>query len=94
MRRNTVKAMNSDDIRKGASDGMDAVVDQFQDATEHVENAFQRGKEQLAELQKQGLETARDAAKSADKFVRERPWEAVGIAAALGLVAGLLIRRR
>lgn len=73
---------------------MDAVVDEFESATESMEGAFKRGKEQLAEWQKQGLEGAREAAQTADKFVRERPWEAVGIAAAVGLVAGLLIRRR
>lgn len=86
--------MNAEQIRQDTNEGMDALVNQFGDATQNMESAFKRGKEQLAEWQKQGLDTAREAAQSADKFVRERPWEAVGIAAAVGLVAGLLIRRR
>jgi ElaB/YqjD/DUF883 family membrane-anchored ribosome-binding protein len=37
---------------------------------------------------------AREAAGEADKFVRGNPWQAVGIAAAVGLVLGVLISRR
>jgi ElaB/YqjD/DUF883 family membrane-anchored ribosome-binding protein len=44
--------------------------------------------------EKQGAECARDAARQADQFVHDKPWQAVGIAAAVGLVAGLLISRR
>ena len=36
----------------------------------------------------------RDAIAAGDGYVRERPWQAVGIAAAAGLLVGLLIRRR
>ena len=35
-----------------------------------------------------------DAAKATDAMVREHPWEAVGIAATVGLVLGLLMQRR
>lgn len=37
---------------------------------------------------------AKTAAKSADRYVRENPWGAVGIAAALGAFTGLLLARR
>jgi ElaB/YqjD/DUF883 family membrane-anchored ribosome-binding protein len=40
------------------------------------------------------VQYSREAAQQTDKYVRENPWQAVGIAAAVGLVAGLLIRRR
>ena len=53
-----------------------------------------RVKEQLQAWEKQALECSKDAAKSADQFVHDKPWQAVGIAAAVGLVAGLLINRR
>ncbi len=51
-------------------------------------------------LQEAGLELAslQDAAtaqvKAADEFVHEHPWESIGIAAAVGLVVGLLVARR
>lgn len=37
---------------------------------------------------------ARDAAKATDLYVHENPWTAIGIGAGVGLVAGLLLRRR
>ncbi len=90
----TLKAMNAEDIRQNTEDGFDATVDQFESARDRVQDAFEQGKEQLVELQKQALQCTREAAESADKFVKDKPWQAIGIAAAVGLVAGLLIRRR
>ena len=37
---------------------------------------------------------ARTAAKGADKFVRENPWQAIAIGAALGLLLGVTLARR
>jgi ElaB/YqjD/DUF883 family membrane-anchored ribosome-binding protein len=37
---------------------------------------------------------ARDSARAADRYVRERPWQAVGISAGVGLLIGLLAGRR
>jgi ElaB/YqjD/DUF883 family membrane-anchored ribosome-binding protein len=86
--------MNAEELNQKAADGLDTVVDQFGDAAEHVEGAMQKAKEQFMAWEKQGMECARDAAKQADQYVKEKPWQAVGIAAAVGLVAGLLINRR
>ena len=36
----------------------------------------------------------RQAAQATDGFVHERPWQAIGIGAALGVLVGLLIARR
>lgn len=36
----------------------------------------------------------REAAHKADDYVREEPWKAVGIAAALGIIIGFLLGRR
>jgi len=38
--------------------------------------------------------SARDAAREVDAQVRRNPWAAVGIAAAAGLIAGLLLGRK
>ena len=48
----------------------------------------------LQELQGQAVDRAKDAAKATDDYVHENPWQAIGIAAAVGLVAGLLMSRR
>jgi ElaB/YqjD/DUF883 family membrane-anchored ribosome-binding protein len=92
--RNDVKAMNAEKVRQDGEEGFDATVDQFESARERVQSAFEQGKEQWMQIQDQAVQYSREAAESTDKFVREKPWQAVGIAAAIGLVAGLLIRRR
>jgi ElaB/YqjD/DUF883 family membrane-anchored ribosome-binding protein len=89
-----VKAMNAEQVRQDTEDGLDATVDQFESARERVQHAFEQGKEQWMQIQDQAVQYSKEVADSTDKFVREKPWQAVGIAAAIGLVAGLLIRRR
>lgn len=37
---------------------------------------------------------ARDAVEHADSYVREKPWQGVGIGAAVGIVLGVLLARR
>ena len=51
-------------------------------------------KESLSGIEGQLTDKAKAAAVSADDFVHRNPWEAVGIAAGLGLLIGLFIRRR
>jgi ElaB/YqjD/DUF883 family membrane-anchored ribosome-binding protein len=86
--------MNAEQVRQNSDEAFDATVDQFESARERVQSAFQQGKEQWMQIQDQAVQYSKEAADSADKFVREKPWQAVGIAAAIGLVAGLLIRGR
>lgn len=51
-------------------------------------------KESLSGIEGQLSDKAKLAASSADDFVHRKPWEAVGVAAGLGLLIGLLIHRR
>jgi ElaB/YqjD/DUF883 family membrane-anchored ribosome-binding protein len=51
-------------------------------------------KESLSNLEGTLTEKAKVVAEGADDFVHRNPWEAVGVAAGLGLLIGLLIRRR
>jgi ElaB/YqjD/DUF883 family membrane-anchored ribosome-binding protein len=37
---------------------------------------------------------ARDAARETDRYVRQNPWQSIGIAAGVGLLIGVLIGRR
>ena len=48
----------------------------------------------LRELQAGVVEKASVAAKDADAYVHENPWTAVGLAAAAGVILGLMIGRR
>jgi len=51
-------------------------------------------KETLSKAQGPFTEKAKVVAEGADEFVHRNPWEAVGVAAGLGLLVGLFIRRR
>lgn len=50
--------------------------------------------EKAQQIQAVALEKGKEAAQTTDEFVHEHPWQAVGIAAGIGLVVGLLIGRR
>lgn len=59
-------------------------------ATESLKVARHR----LAAAETQAVQEARQAAAAADVYVRDNPWQAVGMAAGIGLLVGLLIGRR
>ena len=40
------------------------------------------------------MDRAKAAARATDDYVHDNPWQAIGVAAAIGLVAGLLLNRR
>lgn len=51
-------------------------------------------KESIAEAGDEVAQRARKAARDTNHYVREHPWQAVGIGAALGLLIGILAARR
>ena len=58
------------------------------------QESVRAAKDRLATIEDQALEHARALAGDADDYVRDNPWQAVGIAAGIGLVLGLLMSRR
>lgn len=63
-------------------------------AREKVQDSLHRAKAKLSETEEVLLDRGKLAAHATDEYVREHPWRAVGIAAGIGLVIGLLIGRR
>jgi len=59
-----------------------------------AEDSLAAAKVNIADTQEALLEKTKAAARVTDDYVHENPWRAVGAAAALGLVIGLLIGRR
>ena len=51
-------------------------------------------KAKMAEAQETIVEKGKAAAKVTDEYVHENPWHAIGVAAGVGLVVGLLVGRR
>jgi ElaB/YqjD/DUF883 family membrane-anchored ribosome-binding protein len=59
-----------------------------------AEESLRVVKARMAEAQAALLARTKAAAKATDAYVHENPWKAVGVAAGVGLVIGLLIGRR
>lgn len=55
---------------------------------------LQSAKENLVHLQDAAVAKAKAAGLAADDYVHDNPWKAIGAAAGVGLVVGLLIGRR
>ena len=77
-------------IKATANQGGEAVVNLRAKAEESLAAA----KVKLGEAQDALIEKGKIAAQATDDYVHEKPWHAVGIAAGVGLVVGLLIGRR
>ena len=62
-------------------------------ARERIQENLVAAKERLAAAQESMVAKTKQAAKVTDEYVHENPWKAVGIAAGVGLVVGMLISR-
>ncbi|ADL56216.1 DUF883 family protein [Gallionella capsiferriformans] len=62
-------------------------------ARERIQDSLSAAKGRLADAEEAMLEKTREAARATDEYVHENPWRAVGIAAGVGLVVGMLISR-
>jgi ElaB/YqjD/DUF883 family membrane-anchored ribosome-binding protein len=62
-------------------------------ARHRIEQSLEEGKKSLADAEGIVIDKTKEAAKATDVYVRENPWNAVGIAAGIGLILGLLLRR-
>ena len=98
---NEVKAAATTEIKSLIADVEDlmARIADLKDAdVMRVRNKVQRAvdatKQSLADGADAIRQHAQSAANTADDFVRESPWQAVGIAALVGAIVGILATRR
>jgi ElaB/YqjD/DUF883 family membrane-anchored ribosome-binding protein len=63
-------------------------------ARERIQDSMHRAKVKLADAEAVMLDKTKQAARATDEYVHENPWKAVGIAAGVGFLVGLLISRR
>ncbi len=68
--------------------------DRARDMRAQVEAKLLAAKLRLQELQGDASERARYAARATDDYVHDNPWQAIGLAAAVGFVIGALMTRR
>lgn len=63
-------------------------------ARERIQASLSAARVKLTDAERLALDKAKQTAKATDEYVHENPWTAVGIAAGIGLVLGVLISRR
>ncbi|HEV7632855.1 MAG TPA: DUF883 family protein [Steroidobacteraceae bacterium] len=90
-----------DDLRQVIVDVEELLKATAGQAGERVSEARQRAEQtlratrlRLGELEGEAMERAREAAGEADRYVRENPWQSIGIAAGVAFLVGVLISRR
>ena len=64
------------------------------DLRSQVEARLLSAKLKLQELEGEAVDRAKAAARYTDDYVHDHPWQAIGVAAGVGLAVGLLMNRR
>lgn len=67
---------------------------QAQELRERAAEALHRARLRLQEAQASVSETAKATARATDDWVHAHPWGAIGVAAGVGFLIGLLVARR
>jgi len=70
------------------------VSEKAKEARARLSAALDRARATCTELQEEAFTHAREAAKKADKVIREHPYESIGVAFGLGLLIGVLVARK
>ena len=63
-------------------------------AQQRAHEAIHKVKSQLNDLGEQATQHARAASEATHRYVKDNPWQSLGVAAGVGLLIGLLLRRR
>ena len=66
----------------------------FSGVRDKLEESLRATRARVAEMEEVVVAQAKAAAAAADDYVHENPWPSIGIAAAVGLVLGVLIGRK
>jgi ElaB/YqjD/DUF883 family membrane-anchored ribosome-binding protein len=59
-----------------------------------AEESLRQAKARLTEVEQEAIRRAKEIADATDEYVRDNPWQSVGIAAGVGLLLGVLLGRR
>ena len=66
----------------------------FKVAKEKIEASMKNAKEKLKDASEVAKEKSKKAAETTDIYVKDHPWQAVGLSAAVGVILGFLIARK
>ena len=95
-RKSTVKGFSDalDDANTLLREAAAETGERASDLRSQVAAKLLSAKLKLQDLQDDAVDRAKAAARVTDDFVHDNPWQAMGAAAALGFLVGVLISRR
>ena len=67
---------------------------ELEEMTDELRAGIESGKYKLEDIQRLLSEKTKVAATATDEFVHENPWAALGIAAAVGCIVGILMSKK
>ncbi|WP_414662360.1 DUF883 family protein [Horticoccus sp. 23ND18S-11] len=82
---------DSEDLLKATAGDMSEAA---RDARARIGTALERARATYSEMQAQGIESAKQAMKKADDTIRTHPYQSIGIAFGVGLLLGVLLKRK
>lgn len=68
--------------------------DQADELRAQIQDSLLKAREALQQTTETATERSREAVAAAEVYVKENPWQSIGIAAGVGLLLGLLATRR
>ncbi|WP_424192321.1 DUF883 family protein [Ampullimonas aquatilis] len=71
-----------------------ATGDKAQELRESALKKLKMAKDKILDLQDVVVDKSKAAARATDDYVHDNPWKAIGIAAGVGVVLGLLLNRK
>lgn len=68
--------------------------EKIQEVRARAEESLRQARVRVTQVEDEALRRAREVADATEEYVRDNPWQSVGIAAGVGLLIGLLLSRR
>jgi len=68
--------------------------EKLQEARTKTEESLRQAKSRIEGLEQAALRSGKEVVNSAEEYVRQNPWQALGVAAGVGLVIGVLLSRK
>lgn len=66
----------------------------FKSARARFETTIKNAKDEIIRLENLVIDKTKETVRATDDYVKENPWQAVGLGAALGVIIGFLISRK
>ena len=68
--------------------------EKLQEARAKTEESLRQAKTRIESLEQAALNSGKEMVNSAEDYVRQNPWQSIGVAAGVGLVLGVLLSRK